>query len=109
MTYIIIYVTCESADEAERIAGKLLEGKLIACANILPEHSAVFHWEGDIQSEKETAMILKSREDLFEEIRETICQHHSYDVPCIVAMPIMQANKAFLRFIEDETNELRRP
>lgn len=109
MTYIMIYTTCVDEDEAGRIAKSLVEKRFVACANIFPPHRAVYRWEGKVESDREVAMILKTREDLFEETREEINRLHSYETPAVLALPVIQGEKAFLQFIEDETDELKRP
>lgn len=103
MSYSLIYVTCESQTEAERIAGGLLEKQLIACANIMAPHTAVYMWEGKAEKSGETAMILKTRTELFEAVREAVCALHSYDCPCIVSWPIENGHAPFLDWIGQET------
>lgn len=108
MTYILSYVTVPDAQVAENILRRLLEKRFVACGNILPGMSAMYWWEGKIETAQEVAMILKTREDLFEDMRGEILKHHPYDCPAIVAMPITQAHRPFLKFIEVETDELSR-
>lgn len=109
MTYITIYCTTDTQDSAKSIITDLLEKHLVACGNIFQPHTAIFRWEGKVETEQETAFILKTREDLFEETRATIVEKHPYDCPCIIATPIMQGHNPFLKFIEAETDELLRP
>lgn len=100
---IIIYMTCADEREAETIAHALLEQKLIACANIMPAHTAVFRWEGKVQSSPETAVILKSVSARFDKIKEVVLSLHSYECPCIVSWPIEKGHAPFLQWIKDET------
>lgn len=104
MSAVMIYVTCASHPEAETIAGRLVTQKLIACANIFQPHLAVFEWEGSVESEEEVAMILKTRDDLFEQVRQAVLDAHSYDCPCIVALPISQGHQPFLDWIGEEAS-----
>lgn len=103
MTYSMIYVTCADKSEAERIAKTLLEKRLIACANIMAPHTAIYMWEDKPAQDEEVAMLLKTRTELFEEIRDDICALHSYDCPCIVSWPIETGHKPFLDWIGQET------
>lgn len=103
MSNIVIYVTCAGKEEAETISRALLEERLIACANIMAEHSSLYRWEGKFENSVEVAMILKTRESLFEQVRQKICALHSYDCPCIVALPITQGHEPFLQWIGEET------
>lgn len=104
MSAIFVYITCEDPKEARRIAEVLLEKKLIACANVFAPHQAIYHWQGKIQSDTETAMIVKTRHDLFDEVCSAVKNHHSYDVPCILALPVTNGEKSFLDFISQETS-----
>jgi len=103
MSHIVIYVTCADSEEAQKIAGLLLEKDLIACANILQPHMAIYKWEGAVESGQEQAMILKTRADLFDEVEQAICAVHSYECPCIVAMPVIEGHDPFLQWINDQT------
>ena len=100
---ILIYVTYPSQEDARSISKKLLENKLVACANIFPAHESLYWWEGEIENAQEIAVIYKSRDELFDQIKAQIETLHSYDVPCIVALPIENGTPAFLKWIETET------
>lgn len=99
MSAILIYVTCANAEEAKKIAGELVERKLIACANIMQPHTAVYPWEGQVQTGAETAMILKSYDSKFLEIKQAICAMHSYECPCILALPVKIGHEPFIDWI----------
>ena len=100
---ISVYITCKDMKEAKLIAGKLLEKKLIACANIFPVTS-MFSCEGKVVDESEVAMVCKARKESFERIREETRQMHSYDIPCIVALPWDGSDEDFKKWVEQETN-----
>jgi len=99
----LFYVTCKDKDEAKKIAKKLLEERLIACANIFPEIESFFWWEQKIDSAKETPMILKTKKTLTKEIIAKIKELHSYECPCIIEIPITGGYKEFLKWICEET------
>jgi len=99
----LFYVTCKDKDEAKKIAKKLLEKRLIACANIFPEIESLFWWEQKIDSAKETPMILKTKKALSKEVITKIKELHSYECPCIVEIPITGGYNAFLKWICEET------
>ena len=103
MAAVLIYVTASSREEAETIARSVVADRLAACANVLPGVTSFFWWEGEVQSEPEVSLILKSREDLVETLTAKIKQLHSYDCPCVVAVPITQGNPDFLEWIATET------
>ncbi len=99
----LIYVTCETRDEALKIAKIVVKDRLAACANIHGDITSVYWWEEAIQEGQEIAMILKTRSDLVGKLTERIKELHSYECPCVVALPIEGGNHKFLDWIADET------
>ena len=95
---LFIYITCASEDEAERIASALLDERLVACANILPGMRSLYLWKG-----KREQLICKSMEDRLEALTKKICALHSYETPCVTALPITGGNPDFLAWIEEST------
>ena len=94
--FILVLVTTASKDEAEKIVQKLLEDKLIACANIINPVTSYFHWSGKIDCAEECLIVMKSRMDLFGELVECVKGLHSYEVPEILALPIVAGSEAYL-------------
>ncbi len=103
MKHAFLYITVGSAGEAASIARDLLDDRLIACANIIDGARSLYWWEGKVEQESEAVMIAKTREDLVEKVIERVRELHSYDCPCIVALPIVDGNPAFLDWIDEET------
>jgi len=100
-SYIITIVTTASREEAETIVQRLLEARLIACANILgPVHSR-FRWSGKIEKTQEYLILMKSRRDLFEKLSEAVKALHSYEVPEILALPIVEGSKAYMDWLSN--------
>ena len=102
---IMIYMTCPTADEAEKIAAALLDENLIACANIMAPHTALYRWEGKAERGSECAVIMKTRAALFDQVKETACGLHSYECPCIVSWSIESGHAPFLEWIDSETSD----
>ena len=94
--YIIILVTAKNKEEAERISQLLVKERLIACANIVSPVTSFFHWVGNIEKGEECLIVMKSRLDLFAEVAEHVKRLHSYEVPEVLALPIVDASKAYL-------------
>ncbi len=92
-------VTTSSKQEAEKIARRLLDERLIACANIIGPVSSLFHWSGKMETAEEYLIIMKSRKDLFEKLTETVKALHSYEVPEILVLPIVAGSKAYLKWL----------
>jgi periplasmic divalent cation tolerance protein len=98
-TYILILVTTATKQEAETIAQNLLEAKLIACANILGPVSSHFYWQGKIDHAEECLMLMKSRLNLFDAVAARVKELHSYEVPEILALPIVRGSEAYLDWL----------
>jgi len=98
--YILLLVTTPNRQEAERIAQQLLEAKLIACANIIDSVSSIFRWSEKIEKAEECLVLIKSRRELFEEIAETIKELHSYEVPEILVLPVVDGSKAYFEWMD---------
>jgi periplasmic divalent cation tolerance protein len=93
-------VTTAGREEAETIVQRLLEAKLIACANIIGPVSSHFHWSGKMKKAEEYLILMKSRKDLFEKLSETVKALHSYEVPEILALPIIEGSKAYMDWLD---------
>ena len=103
MSYSLIYITAADAEEVKALGRALVEARLAACANVLPGMVPIFWWEGEVQEGSEVALIAKTRTDLVEQVIELVKERHSYDCPCVVALPIEAGNPAFLDWIAEET------
>jgi len=99
--YVVVFVTVQNGKEANKIATKLIEEKLIACANIVKGVKSVFWWKQKVDRADEVLLILKSRKRLFAKIVKTVKKWHSYDVPEIIALPIIDGNKDYLSWIKE--------
>ena len=97
---IIVLVTGKNTRECKRIARHLLEKRLIACANLMQVNS-LYHWKGKIADEKECLMILKSSRELFPALGMEVEKLHSYSVPEIIAVPIIDGSANYLNWIAE--------
>ncbi len=105
MESFFIYVTAADEAEAERIARKVVEERLAACANMLGAIKSVYWWEGKVCEGDEVALVLKTSNSRKDELVNRIRQLHSYDCPCIVCLPIADGNSDFLQWIDSETKK----
>ena len=99
--HIVVLVTTSSKEEAETIVHWLLEAKLIACANIISSVGSRFYWSGKINGAEEYLVIMKSRRDLFGVLSESVKALHSYEVPEIIALPIVDGSKAYIEWVDN--------
>jgi periplasmic divalent cation tolerance protein len=101
--YIIVYITASSEEEAGKIAKALLEAKLAACVNIVNNVRSIYRWEGKIEAGSEVLMIVKSRRELFRRLRDAVKKLHSYSVPEVVALPVIEGSEDYLNWLREET------
>lgn len=101
----LLYVTAADREEAEALARALLEARHAACVNILGDTASFYWWEGVIRQASECALLVKTTARLQEQAIQTIRSRHSYDCPCIVALPVEGGNPDFLRWVGQETAE----
>ena len=99
-SYIIVLVTVANRQEAECLVQKLLDARLIACANIIGPVHSFFRWSGKVERVEECLVLMKSRRDLFEKLAEAVKGMHSYEVPEILALPVVEGSKAYLNWLE---------
>ncbi len=98
---IIIFITTKDNAEAETISRKLLDLKLIACANIIPGIQSLFRWEGKVDRAQEVLLVIKTKRAAFREIINRVKSLHSYEVPEIIALPIVDGNQDYLNWINE--------
>jgi len=103
MSAVFIYMTAKDKDEARTIGRVLVEERLAACINVLEPMNSMYWWEGEVQDDQEAVLIAKTKESLVDALVERVKALHSYDCPCVVALPIANGNPAFLEWVEKET------
>lgn len=101
--YILCLVTIDDPEKAALIARHLVEKKLAACVNIIPEVRSIYAWKGQICDEAERLLIAKTRDALFEDLKAAVRSLHPYEVPEIIALDIDNGLPEYLRWIDDCT------
>ena len=96
---LMVYMTVSSRDEADTIADMLITKRLAACVNVLGKISSVYEWEGKIEHSDEFAIIAKTTEEKYPQLEQHVKDSHSYECPCIVAMPITNGHGPFLEWV----------
>ena len=97
---IIVLITTSSEEEAHRIAESLVKGKKAACVNIVPRVDSLFWWEDKLDSARESLLLVKTKASLFPEIVELVKRTHSYEVPEIIALPIIAGSEDYLKWLD---------
>ncbi|MCM8761057.1 MAG: divalent-cation tolerance protein CutA [Candidatus Omnitrophica bacterium] len=101
---IAIFVTCSSLAEARRIVGSLLKKRLVACGNILSGAESRFRWAGKVDKAAEVVLMLKTLSKNFRSVEREVRRIHSYEVPEIIAFPIISGSRNYLRWIKESVS-----
>lgn len=96
---IVILSTCANEDEAERLARALVDARLAACVNVLPRMRSFYRWKGAVENAAECLLLIKSSRQLFPELLAAIEKLHSYDVPEVVVLPIVDGAANYLNWL----------
>jgi periplasmic divalent cation tolerance protein len=105
---IVVLITTPSREEAERLGDFLIESKLAACVNIIEGVLSLFVWEGKRSRESETLMLAKTKRGLFQPLCDAVRARHSYSVPEIIALPIVEGSAPYLQWVEKNTQSVAR-
>ncbi|MEM2842323.1 MAG: divalent-cation tolerance protein CutA [Candidatus Bathyarchaeia archaeon] len=100
--YIIVFITCQSIKEAEKIAKILLSKRLVACVNILPRIKSFYWWKGKIEKSQESLLIIKSKTSLLNKLINKVKLIHSYEIPEIIAFPIIGGYNNYIKWLNSE-------
>ena len=99
--HLLVSITTSSSEEADRIAKALVQERLAACVNIVPAITSIYRWQGEVHRDSEVLLIAKSQPELFESLAARVKKLHSYEVPEIIALPIVAGSKAYLNWIDE--------
>jgi periplasmic divalent cation tolerance protein len=99
---IVVLTTCESEMLAEQLARHLVEHRVAACVNILPKARSIYRWQEKIEDAGEWVLLIKSRRDLFTALLAEIQKIHTYEVPEVIALPIVEGSEAYLGWLDGQ-------
>jgi periplasmic divalent cation tolerance protein len=100
---ILVLVTAGSEEEAEKITHALVEERLAACVNIIHPIRSIYRWEGKVQSDREWLLIIKTQQIHFTAVEARVKALHSYQVPEVIALPVVNGSEKYLRWVKGET------
>ena len=103
--YIQIVTTVQRREDADAIARWLVEHRLAACVQVLGPITSTYRWEGKIETSEEWQCLAKSRRGLYDEVQQAIRRLHPYEVPEILALPILAGSPSYLAWLEGEVKE----
>lgn len=102
---VFAYITTGNLEEGERIGRALVEEGLAACTNLLPGMRSIYRWKGAVEQAEEVVLIAKTRADRFDSLAARVRALHSYDTPCVVALPVTAGSAPYLRWIASESTQ----
>ncbi len=103
---LFVYVTTPHMEEAKQIATYVIEQRLAACVNIFPEMHSIYHWQGKIENATECVCIFKTKQENYLRLQAAIMEKHSYETPCIVALPVKEAAPDFANWVSKESTTI---
>jgi len=103
MDEIVVFVTTPNEDEAVKIARALVEARFAACVNIIKDIRSIYTWQGKIEDESEALLLIKTQKNLFDSLLSKVKELHSYTVPEVIALPIVEGSKDYLSWLKEVT------
>lgn len=103
MNFIMVYCTIDTADNAKNIAKSLVQEKLAACVNILPSVYSIYKWENEVTEDSEFLLLIKTKKDLFDKLKNRITELHPYSIPEIIGVDIRYGSEAYLSWLKSNT------
>lgn len=100
---LVVLVTAPSAEKAAELARAVVEERLAACGNVLPQIRSIYRWQGAVHDEPEALLVLKTTEALFERLRARVVELHPYETPEVLALPVAAGHAPYLAWIAGET------
>jgi periplasmic divalent cation tolerance protein len=100
---VLVYVTCPGQPGALRLGRALVEERLAACANAIPGMRSLYWWQGRVDEARESVLVLKTRGPLLPRLCRRVRQLHPYELPCIIALPLVGGDPDYLAWLADET------
>ena len=102
--YIIVLITAPDEDEAARLSQRIVEESLAGCVNIIQSVRSIYRWQGRLEDGQEVLLIIKTKRLLFERLEKRVRELHSYSVPEIIALPIVEGSEQYLNWLGQETD-----
>jgi periplasmic divalent cation tolerance protein len=99
---IVVLSTCATEEEAAKLARVLVEARVAACVTMVPGARSVYRWQGAVESAAECLLIIKSSRQLFEPLRMALEEAHPYDVPEVLAMPVVEGSANYMNWLEEQ-------
>jgi len=100
--YVVVLTTVDNAAEARRLVRRLVDQRLIACGTVLPGATSVYRWRGGVTEENEVVVLIKTMRSRWEALRAAVAEHHPYEVPELLALPVAAGLERYLAWVSEE-------
>lgn len=105
MSRLVVLCTVGKAEDAEWIAREVVERRLAACVNVLPAVTSIYRWRGEVEKNEEILLVIKTRSERFEALRDAIVSMHSSEVPEVIALGIDAGHPPYLAWLDDAVGD----
>lgn len=102
--YITVFITAPNEEEAAKISRTIVGERLAACVNIIRSVRSIYRWQGSVEDESEVLMVVKTKRTLFDRLQKRVKELHSYEVPEIIGLPVIEGSKQYLDWLGQETD-----
>ncbi len=99
--YSLVYITASEIEEAKKIAKSLLNERLVACANIISGMESIYWWEGSLEEDVESILLVKTRSELVDKVIDRVREIHSYQTPCVLEIQIKKGSSEYLKWLDN--------
>ncbi len=97
--FVLVYITAKNQKQALHLAKAILKNRLAGCVNVIPKMISSYYWKEKLETSRESILIVKTRSDLTQKIIQFVEKEHSYSIPCILCIPIMDGNPHYLKWL----------
>jgi len=104
--FVQVLTTCETKDQAEKIAEDLVDRKMAGCVQIVGPITSIYRWKGQIEKAEEWLCLIKTKAELFLDVEKIIIQNHTYETPEIISTPITAGNKEYFQWLKNEVRTI---
>lgn len=104
MSVLVVLCSCP-VDVAPRLARQLVEARLAACVNLLPQIQSIYRWQDQLQQDSEALLLIKTTSERYSQLEQHLLRHHPYSVPEVLAVPVVQGLASYLDWVADSVGE----
>lgn len=101
----LLYITVKDIDQARHLCRELVERRLVACANILPQMESIYRWNGELQTDQEVVVLLKTEARLVEAATRAILDLHTYETPCVLVLAVDAGSEGYVKWLRAQVTD----